>query len=85
MDTYIRNCAWARDATLFTNPSEIICEAYRDKASNQKMFQLDNPLGLIEGTDYYRKKEKLFDHVVGFAEFSEHLISVEVREPFASY
>jgi len=83
-DTYIRNCVWARDATFLTNPSEIICGSYRDKAGNQKIFQLENPLGLIEGTDYYRKKEKLFDHFVGFAEFSEYLISVEVREPFAN-
>ena len=81
LDTYIRNCAWARDATLFTDPTEIICESYRDKTGNQKLFQLNNPLELIEGTDYYRKKKKLFDHVVGFAKFSEYLIVAEVRAP----
>ena len=48
------------------------------------MFQLDNPLELIEGTDYYRRKKKLFDHVVGFAKFSEYLIVAEVRKPLAS-
>ena len=81
LDTYIRNCAWARDATLFTDPTEIICESYRDKAGNQKLFQLNNPLELIEGTDYYGNKKKLFDHVVGFAKFSEYLIVAEVRGP----
>ena len=84
VDKYIRNCAWARDATLFTDPSEIICESYRDKNGNQKLFQTDNPLELIEGTDYYRTKKKLFNHVVGFAKFSEYLIVAEVRKPLAS-
>jgi hypothetical protein len=82
LDTYVRNCAWARDATLFTDPTEIICESYRDKMGNQRFFQMDNPLELIEGTDYYRKKKKLFNHVVGFAKFSEYLIVAEVREHF---
>lgn len=80
LDTYVRNCAWARDATLYTNPTEIICESYRDKTGNQKSFQMENPLELIEGTDYYSKKKKLFNHVVGFAKFSEFLIVAEVRE-----
>lgn len=82
LDTYVRNCAWARDATLYTDPSEIICESYRDKSGNQRYFQMENPLELIEGTDYYRKKKKLFDHVVGFAKFSEYLIVAEVRGLF---
>lgn len=81
LDKYVRNCAWARDATLYTDPSEIICESYRDKTGSQKFFQMDNPLELIEGTSYYTKKRKLFDHVVGFAKFSEFLIVAEVREP----
>ena len=81
LDTYVRTCAWARDATLYTDPTEIICESYGDKTGNQMYFQLDNPLELIEGTDYYRKKRKLFNHVVGFAKFSEFLIVAEVCEP----
>ena len=84
LDTYIRNCAWARDAALFTDPTEIICESYREKAGNQKLFQMGNPLELIGGADYYRKKKKLFDHVVGFAKFSEFLIVAEVRRTLAS-
>ena len=80
LDTYVRNCAWARDATLYTDPTEIICESYRDKTGNQRYFQLENPLELIEGTDYYRNKKKLFSHVVGFAKFSEFLIVAEVRK-----
>ena len=84
LDTYIRNCAWARDATLFTDPTEIICESYKEKTGNQKQFQLSNPLELIEGTNYYGRKKKLFDHVVGFAKFSEYLIVAEVRRTLAS-
>jgi len=83
LDTYIRNCAWARDAALFTDPSEIICESYRDKTGNQKLFQMGNPLELIGGMDYCRRK-KLFDRVVGFAKFSEFLIVAEVRRTLAT-
>jgi hypothetical protein len=49
---------------------------------NQRFFQMDNPLELIEGTDYYSNKKKLFNHVVGFAKFSEYLIVAEVRKLF---
>ena len=63
---------------LFADPTEILCESHRDKTGNQRLFQMDNPLELIEGTDYYRKKKKLFDQVVGFAKFSEFLIVAEV-------
>jgi hypothetical protein len=84
LETYVRNCAWARDATLFTDPTEIICESYKDKTGNQRFFQVDNPLELIEGTNYYSKKKQLFSHVVGFAKFSEFLIVAEVREPLRS-
>jgi len=84
LDKYVGNCAWVRDETLFTDRTEILCESYRDKAGNQKMFRLDNPLELIEGTEYYRNKKKLFNHVIGFAKFSEYLIVAEVRVMLAS-
>lgn len=79
IDNYIRNCAWAEDAALFVDPTEIICESYRDKQGSQKKLQQDNPLELVEGQNYYQKKKKLFDNVVGFAKFSEYLIVAEVR------
>lgn len=79
VDKYVRNCAWARDAELRVDPNQIICESYARKEGNQRFFGLDNPLELISGTDFYRKKTKLFDHVVGFAKFSEFLIVAEVR------
>lgn len=84
VDNYIRNCAWAEDAALFVDPTEIICESYRDKVGSQKMFQQDNPLELVEGQNYYQKKKKLFDNVVGFAKFSQYLIVAEVRFHFFS-
>ena len=79
IDEYVRNCAWARDAQLLVDPNQIICESYKTKQGNQRFFGLENPLQLISGTDFYRRKSKLFDHVVGFAKFSEYLIVAEVK------
>ncbi|RPD60705.1 Oligoxyloglucan reducing end-specific cellobiohydrolase [Lentinus tigrinus ALCF2SS1-6] len=77
IDTYVRNCAWARDKELLVDPNQIICESYKNKKGNQRFFGLDNPLELIGGTDFFSKKTKLFDHVVGFTKFSEYLIVAE--------
>lgn len=74
----MRNCGWARDAELRIDANQILCESYLKKSGNQKFFQDDNPLELISGTDFYRKRTKLFNHVVGFAKFSEFLIVAEV-------
>jgi len=46
------------------------------------MFSMSNPVQLVEGTDFYKEKVKLFDNVVGFTKFSEYLIVAEVRYPF---
>lgn len=78
IDKYVRNCQWARDAELRIDPNQILCESYKVKEGSQKYFGLDNPLQLIGGTDFYNQRTKLFDHVVGFAKFSEYLIVAEV-------
>lgn len=78
IDKYVRNCQWARDAELKVDPNQIICESYKNKAGNQMFFGLENPLELIGGTEFFSKKTKLFDHVVGFAKFAEYLIVAEV-------
>ena len=75
---YVRNCAWARDAELRVDEQQIICESYKNKQGNQRSFGMDNPLELIGGTSFFGKQTKLFDHVVGFAKFSEFLIVAEV-------
>ncbi|PFH50972.1 hypothetical protein AMATHDRAFT_60180 [Amanita thiersii Skay4041] len=77
IESYVRNCAWVRDAQLDADPNEILCESYRDKSGNQNHPQ-DNPLELVAGTNYYSKKRKIFDHVVGFAKFSEYLVVAEL-------
>ena len=82
VDKYVRNCAWARDAQLLVDPNQIICESYKNKQGNQRSFGLENPLELISGTKFYEEKTKLFDHVVGFAKFSEYLIVAEVSYGF---
>ncbi|KAI0041822.1 Oligoxyloglucan reducing end-specific cellobiohydrolase [Auriscalpium vulgare] len=78
IEKYVRNCAWARDKGLLVDPSQIICESYRDKKGAQRFFQPNsNPLQLYGGADFYKKKTKLFDSVVGFTKFSEYLIVAE--------
>lgn len=79
VETYVRNCAWARDEELKIDRTQIICESYRDKRGNQRNFLvLSNPLQFVMGTGYFSKKTILFDRVVGFAKFSEFLIVAEV-------
>lgn len=78
IDEYMRNCAWARDSELLIDPNQILCESYKIKEGNQRYFGMDNPLELVGGTDFYSQTTKLFDHVVGFAKFSEFLIVAEV-------
>ena len=79
IDEYVRTCAWARDARLKIDEREIICESYRNKKGSQKSGDY-NPIELIAGTNYYSKKTKLFESVVGFASFSEYLLVAQVRE-----
>ncbi|TFK24535.1 vacuolar protein sorting/targeting protein 10 [Coprinopsis marcescibilis] len=75
VDKYVRNCAFAQDRKLKADPSEIICESYRDKKGSQKDIQ--SPLELVSGTNYFKRKKKIFDNVVGFAKFSQFLVVAE--------
>ncbi|KAJ7355652.1 vacuolar protein sorting/targeting protein 10 [Mycena albidolilacea] len=78
VENYVVNCAWAKDTKLDADPTEILCESYRDKTGSQRFFQGDNPLALVEGQAFFTKKKKLFDQVVGFAKFSEFLVVAEL-------
>jgi hypothetical protein len=80
IDEYVRTCAWARDARLKIDDREFICESYRNKKGSQRSGDY-NPLELIAGANYYSKKIKLFDAVVGFASFSEYLLVGQVSHP----
>jgi hypothetical protein len=42
----------------------------------------ENPLELVVGANFYRRKNKMFDQVVGFAKFSEFLVVAAVGFPF---
>lgn len=78
-ESYVRNCAWARDSELKIDRTEIICEAFQEKKGNQRMFDVNvNPLQLFVGSDFYKNKRLMFERVVGFAKFSEFLIVAEV-------
>jgi Sortilin, neurotensin receptor 3, len=80
VEKYVRNCAWVRDKDLLVEQSQIMCESFRDKTGSQRLFRVPvNPLQLVSGRDFFKKKDKLFDEVVGFAKFSEYLIVAEVR------
>jgi Sortilin, neurotensin receptor 3, len=80
VEKYVRNCAWARDKGLLVDPSQILCESYKNKTGSQHTFQMgSNPLQLVSGRDFFSKKDKLFDEIVGFTTFSEYLIVAEVR------
>ncbi|KAJ7065213.1 vacuolar protein sorting/targeting protein 10 [Mycena amicta] len=78
VDNYVVNCAWAVDHKLDADPTEILCESYKEKSGSQQFFTPDNPLGLVEGSNYFAKKKKLFDQVVGFAKFSEFLVVAQL-------
>ncbi|KAI5121770.1 hypothetical protein M0805_009581 [Coniferiporia weirii] len=81
IEKYVRNCAWARDAELKIDSTQVICETYRDKQGNQRLFNSDtNPLQLVGGTQFFKNKKLLFERVVGFAKFSEFLIVAEYLE-----
>ncbi|KAF9450688.1 vacuolar protein sorting/targeting protein 10 [Macrolepiota fuliginosa MF-IS2] len=78
IDHYVKNCAWAKDSHLDADPTEIICESWKDKKGSQRHFGPENTLELIAGADYYERRKKIFDNVVGFAKFSEFLVVAEV-------
>ncbi|KAF9497875.1 vacuolar protein sorting/targeting protein 10 [Pleurotus eryngii] len=80
VDEYVRNCAWAMDAALHTDPKQILCESYKDKKGSQRFFNQENPLQLVGGARFYKDRKVLFEHVVGFAKFSEFLVVAELME-----
>ncbi|OCF42192.1 signal sequence binding protein [Kwoniella heveanensis CBS 569] len=83
IEEYVRNCAWARDSRLKIDEREIICESYKNKKGSQTSGDF-NPVELIAGANYYTKKIKLFDSVVGFASFSEYLLVAQLHEMFGT-
>lgn len=74
----MRNCAFATDSQINADPTEVICESYKEKTGSQRLFSSNNPLELVVGSNFYSRKNKLFDSVVGFAKFSEYLVVAEV-------
>ena len=78
LETYIKQCAFARDSAFKVDETEIICESYRDKTGRQFSFDMSNPLELVIGSKWYKEKQKIFNQVVGFATFSEYLLVAEI-------
>ncbi|KAF8174213.1 vacuolar protein sorting/targeting protein 10 [Pholiota molesta] len=81
IDSFVRNCAFAKDKQLDADPSEIVCEVYRDKKAPQpKRPGGPNPMELIVGSNFYADKRKMFESVVGFAKFSEFFVVAEMTQ-----
>jgi Sortilin, neurotensin receptor 3, len=79
IEDYIQKCAWAKDAELTVDPTQILCESYLSKTGSQRTFNTaNNELQLISGNQYFSKKTKVFNRVAGFTKFSEYLIVAEV-------
>jgi hypothetical protein len=78
VEKYVRNCAFAKDRELDTDPTEIICESFTTKKGRQGMPSSANPMELVVGSNYFKNKKKLFEQVVGFAKFSEFLVVANV-------
>ncbi|GAC97923.1 hypothetical protein PHSY_005511 [Pseudozyma hubeiensis SY62] len=77
IDSYVRTCSWARDKKLKMDARTIFCESYQVKQGNQRDFTAANKLQLIRGDDFYRKRARVFDAIVGFAVFEQYLVAAE--------
>jgi hypothetical protein len=83
IETYVRNCQWARDQDLKVDPTQIICESYPNKKGLQLKYPTSsNAPELISGMNYYSKQKKIFNGVIGYAKFSEYLVVAEVSDSF---
>ncbi|KAG5643932.1 vacuolar protein sorting/targeting protein PEP1 [Asterophora parasitica] len=73
VDNYVRNCAFTKDKDLNADPNEILCESYPQKKGSQKKME-GTAMELVVGGNFFARKQKMFDQVVGFAKFSEFLV-----------
>jgi hypothetical protein len=48
-----------------------LLQVLQGKKSSQRLFSSNDPLELVVYSNFYSRKNKLFDSVVGFAKFSE--------------
>ena len=77
VERYVRNCAFAEDARISADSTEIICESVGKKEGLQPV--VGGRWELVAGGGFFDRKKKLFESVVGFAKFSEFLVVAEVR------
>lgn len=78
LEKYVKQCNFVRDSGFKVDDTAILCESYRDKQGQQKIFNMGNPLELVVGRNYYTDKTKLFNQIVGYATFSEFLLVAEI-------
>lgn len=80
IESYVRQCAWARDSELKIDERLVLCESYRDKKGRQALFGYTVPMELVVGGNFFEKSSRvrLFEQIVGYATFSEYLLVAEV-------
>lgn len=79
IDSYVRTCSWGRDKGFKIDERTIFCESYQNKKGSQKATA-GNPLQLVSGSNFYKKKDTLFSSgVVGYATFEEFFVVAHVR------
>ncbi|KAF8489623.1 hypothetical protein F5888DRAFT_1892821 [Russula emetica] len=67
-------------AQLCVGAWPILCESFREKTGSQRIFQMGtNPMQLVSGRDFHKKRIRMFDEIVGFAKFSKYPIVAEAR------
>ncbi|KAF9551404.1 Oligoxyloglucan reducing end-specific cellobiohydrolase [Agrocybe pediades] len=79
IETYVRNCAFAKEKKLNADPKEIVCESYTRKEGHQRMLA-GSPLELVVGSNFYDRsqRQRMFEWVVGFAKFDEFFVVAEM-------
>ena len=77
IESHVRNCAFLKDTQLDADPTTILCESYARKTDDMRKMG-KNPLELVGGANFYQRKKRMFEAIVGFAKFSEFLIVAEV-------
>ena len=77
IESHVRNCAFLKDTQLDADPTTILCESYADKKKDMRGMR-SNSLELVAGSNFYQRKKRMFEAIVGFAKFSEFLVVAEV-------
>ncbi|KAF9920031.1 vacuolar protein sorting/targeting protein PEP1 [Linnemannia zychae] len=76
LTTWVRSCLWAQDNDFkLVDAYGIYCEQYDDHSGSQKtLMNTNTPVKFIYTSDFMRSHKTLFEHIVGYAIYSNYLI-----------